>query len=186
MKVNIYTQHGGNGLSALAAAEAMGLTADGQVVPADNSAIDLPVLMPAAVHVSGVAVLIVTEALAGHLAHNGCPLPAGAHVIHDRDALTWGGMTVWVARQEVAVEEPYDPSRHRGEPACARTRAPIKPGEPIIACPGADCTAIYKPTAWLGLRCVACGFEPGKQAWEPPLKGKGRLHEMLRLSSPAR
>jgi hypothetical protein len=133
--------------------------------------------------------IIVPDALAGRLSCGGRLLAAGAHVVEHRCRLSWGDLRVWVARAESAIETTYDEALHGPDVFCARTRARVQPGERVVICPGTAevaCGRIYKANAWLGMRCHLCGFDPNRQAWEPPIQRKGAIDGLLQLAAKSR
>jgi hypothetical protein len=135
------------------------------------------------------AAIIVTEGLAGKLAHNGQLLPAGLTVLHDRDEVVFDGTRVWISSAAEAIATTYDPDSHGAEAYCARTRRRLNAGDAVVVCPGTQggtCRMLYTADAWaLGLRCSFCGFDPQKaSAWRPRIKGKeGGWDELLRSST---
>lgn len=134
----------------------------------------------------GIAALVTPEWLEGCIARNGQPLPAGVQVLRHGDRLDLGGLRVWVSATVAPVETAYDPALHGDEAFCARTRSRLRPGEPIVICPGteaAPCQALYKAEAWaLGRRCHQCGRDPRAAAWRPPVPEKENYRDLVRLA----
>ena len=191
MSLRIWQSRGGGPTSAMAVDGPCLLTEAG-VAPtggAPQTPGDAAVAVSPAVAAGGVAVIIVPDALAERLSCDGLLLAAGAHVVKHRGWLSWGDLRVWIAREESPIETTYDEAVHGPDAFCARTRGRVQPGEQIVICPGtaeAACGRIYKATAWLGMRCPLCGYDPTRQAWAPPIQRKGKLDELLQLAGASR
>ena len=145
-----------------------------------------PLIFPVPAQRGGIAMLLVPDGLDGRLTRNGHRLAAGAHLIAHADGLAWEGLRVWVAREEAPTEAVYDPEVHGPDVFCARTRSRLRPGEPVVICPGTattECGVLYRAAAWMNLRCHLCGFNPGGEAWSPPQRENGELDDLLRLAA---
>ena len=105
---------------------------------------------------------------------NGAPLAPGMHVLRHGDALEPGGgigargRRVWISRVLEAREEPWRPSREDEDLFCARSKARIEPGAPVVRCPA--CALVYAAAAWQAEpRCHACRFDGRQAPWTPPV-----------------
>jgi hypothetical protein len=118
------------------------------------------------------AVLLVPAALQGAVLAGGRRAGAGMHLLRHGDRIDFAGQTVWISADSQAKEVAYDPAAHGEDTYCTRTKARLKPGEPIVLCPGTPqvpCGLPYRLSAWeLALQCPSCKFDPKAPAWSPP------------------
>jgi hypothetical protein len=140
------------------------------------------VLLPGAPE--GLALLVTPEPFEGRLARNGQLVAAGIEVLRHGDRLEIDDLRVWVSAAAVPIESTYDPALHGDEAFCARTRSRLRPGEPIVICPGTEstpCGALYKAEAWtVGRRCHQCGRASGATAWKPPVCKQENYRDLVR------
>lgn len=133
-----------------------------------------------------VAAVLVFDDLARAVLQDGVPLCGGLHLVRHGAELTVRGQRYWISADAAPIESAYDPAQHGAGLSCHLTRAPLAPGEAIVACPGtlaAGCGLIHRAAAWRaamdgGLSCSGCGFHAGGAEWRPPRKAReGRLDE---------
>jgi len=150
-----------------------------------------PRTSPPAVVVTGIApagdaiaAALVPEALSGAARRNGVRAAAGLHLLAHGDRLELGENALWVSGATGAVPVAYDPEVHGADARCARTKALLAPGEPVVRCPGTPaspaCGLLFRASAWTVARCHGCGRDPAQRGWTPPVpKPRRTLHEHL-------
>ncbi len=122
------------------------------------------------------------------LARNGVRLAPGLHAVRHADHLRgWRGATrapwtVWAHEDHDVCVQPFQPQEGRTTEGidvpvyCARTKAPVAPGDPIVRCPG--CDLVYIAEAWLEtLPCHGCGFDARVARRDEVLPTHGARHE---------
>jgi len=135
-----------------------------------------PVLVPVDAPAKGVgglvAVLFVPDAHAGTLHLDGARVGAGMCTLGHGAHLAFPGGEVWVSLLCAGEEEPYEPAKLGADRHCFRLKAKLKPGEPVVLCPGvphAICGVVYRASAWRTARaCANCGHDQRAPAWAPP------------------
>lgn len=150
-----------------------------------------PRLIPTTAAPGAIAALLVGESCGG-VTRNGVPLPAGAHLLAHADRLDFEGHTWWVAAACEVREVPFDPLVHGEDVYCYITKARLRPGDPVVVCPGcpgAGCGAIYRQAAWdmavssnARFRCPRCGFEPAAGEWRPEVPEASNLERLFELA----
>jgi rRNA maturation protein Nop10 len=105
---------------------------------------------------------------------NGLPVPVGARVLADRDAIAVGaGHTVFFSSERVAEIVPFPDEN--GHTCCVRCKLPIEPGTPAVRCPSATCgfwhhQTLEQPCWTYTDACPACGHPTDLDAglqWSP-------------------
>jgi hypothetical protein len=132
-----------------------------------------------------VAAAIVPVGLAAYVTLNHQPLGPGITVLAHQDRLAVDESVCCISAEGSDAPVAYDPAVHGDNLFCARTKARLAPGEPVVACPGVGCGLLYKAEAWcIGLPCAACQFDPQKGGWRPTTaRAKGTtLNELLQLA----
>ena len=106
------------------------------------------------------------------VALNGAILSCGAHLVAHADRIDVGEDSFWFAAGSEPRRRAYDEARDGGDRFCARTKARLSAGEPVVACPGTPqqpCDELYRELAWRDdLACYGCGFDPKAPEFEPP------------------
>jgi hypothetical protein len=151
------------------------------VAPGAPSSLEVTILPSSRV---APAVVIVPDDAPFVLRRNGSRLRPGLHALSHAHSIEFLDFTLWISAEGAPEEAMYDPERHEKEAYCYRTKARLRPGEPIVICPGVPevpCGAPYKKAAWeTGLRCHVCGFDPSRPRWCPPPRAKERSLDELR------
>jgi len=117
---------------------------------------------------------IILDESASRTRINGAPMPVGARVLADRDAIALGdGCTVFFSSERLAQVVPFPDEDDRT--CCIRCKLPLEPGTPAVRCPAPGCGFWhhqYDDTlCWTYTEsCAGCGhptaFEAGFQ-WSP-------------------
>jgi hypothetical protein len=105
---------------------------------------------------------------------NGAPVPVGARVLADRDAIALGGgRTLCFSAERLAEVVPFP----GGDAAtsCIRCKLPLEPGTPAVRCPAPDCGFWAHQSddlpCWSYTEgCAACGHPTALDAglqWSP-------------------
>jgi hypothetical protein len=105
---------------------------------------------------------------------NGAPMPIGARVLADRDAIALGeGRTAFFSCERIAQLELF-PGDDNGT-CCIRCKLPLEPGTPAVRCPAPECGFWHHqcddtPCWTYAESCAGCGhptaFDTGFQ-WSP-------------------
>jgi hypothetical protein len=130
---------------------------------------------------------IVHDAAAETVSVNGRPLDAGIHQLGHADQLQLGSLKAWLAESRQADVVQYDPAIHGAAQRCGRTKAPLRPGDRIVLCPG--CRTIFSERAYGLMRpCEYCPYDPKQGEWLPPAATDNAtgLTELLALLGVAR
>lgn len=163
---------------------------DGTQVPTEEQHPGAIGIFPIGLLDGVIGAALVPDELDTHAALNGIPRRAGLHLLRHTDRLDLGEHSVWVAASSVVEVTNYVPAIHGEKAYCYLTKASLKPGQEIVACPaapGKKCDAIYTQKAWdLAMssetmrKCANCGFSPHDSAWTPSTpKTKKPLRELL-------
>jgi hypothetical protein len=117
---------------------------------------------------------IILDASASRTRINGAPMPIGARVLADRDAISLGvGPTVFFSCERLAQAVPFPEEDDRT--CCIRCKLPLEPGTPAVRCPAPECGFWHHqcddtPCWTYTESCAGCGhptaFDSGFQ-WSP-------------------
>lgn len=105
---------------------------------------------------------------------NETPIPVGARLLKDRDAITFSGRhTVFFSSERLAQVEPYPGTTD--DTCCIRCKLPLDPGAPVVRCPNPECgffhhESVQHPCWTYADGCAACGHPTDLDAgfqWSP-------------------
>jgi len=105
---------------------------------------------------------------------NGVPVPVGARVLRDRDAIAPGeGPTVFFSTERPAQIVAFPDDAH--DTFCIRCKLPLEAGTPAVRCPGRECGFWHHESpehpCWsYADGCASCGYPTALDAglqWTP-------------------
>jgi hypothetical protein len=192
-KATLWWMNSGAAPASLPARGPVALTRSGLLPLAEGAQPGAPrvLFLPSGAAPGYLGVALVPAGLAEDVRLGGCRVSPGMHLLRHADCVDFAGITVWISASSSAEEAAYEPAAHGKDGFCARTKARLKPGEPIVICPGtpqAACGLYYKLSAWkLDLQCHGCKLKPSAAGWSPPAPASGSsLDALFQLARCAR